>query len=310
MLSIVVNFFNNRREAQNTLHSLSRRYQSRADDISYEVIAIDHGSSQPLSPDDVAGFGPEFRYRYVQTSSKSPVAAINDACREANGDQLLVIIDGAHIVSPGVLRSASDAFSMFPSPFLATATFHLGPKLQNESALEGYNQYEEEKLLLQSGWRQSGYRLYTIAGAFSDQSGGWFGSVFESGCYGMRKADYLAMGGLDERFQSPGGGLVSLDFCQSALARKDLQYVMLLGEGTFHQFHGGVATNAPLTQHPWKEFLAEYTRIRGKPFARVLRRPFFVGAFPNEALHIAQVSANIGFEFWQGVAAATEQGTR
>ena len=37
MLSVVVNFFNNRREAQNTLHSLTRGYQSRVEDIPYEV---------------------------------------------------------------------------------------------------------------------------------------------------------------------------------------------------------------------------------------------------------------------------------
>ncbi len=49
MLSIVVNFYNNRREAMNSLHSLTRAYQRDAEQLEYEVIAIDHGSKQPLS---------------------------------------------------------------------------------------------------------------------------------------------------------------------------------------------------------------------------------------------------------------------
>src|SRR5690242_11860197 len=76
-LSIVVNFHNNVREAANTLHSLTRSYQRDAGDISYEVIALDHGSARPLTEQTVRAFGPEFQYRFVDTKSVSPVAAIN-----------------------------------------------------------------------------------------------------------------------------------------------------------------------------------------------------------------------------------------
>ena len=77
MLSVVVNFHNNRREAMNTLYSLSRAYQRDAGTIEFEVIAIDHGSNAPLDVDAVRAFGPEFRYRFVATNAVSPVAAIN-----------------------------------------------------------------------------------------------------------------------------------------------------------------------------------------------------------------------------------------
>ncbi len=264
MLSVVVNFYNNRREALNTLYSLTRTYQQGAGDIPYKVLAVDNGSSQPLTESEVRAFGPEFRYRYVRTGSASPVEAINAACRDAVGEYLLVMIDGAHIVSPGVLRLASQAFQLFAAPFVATVPFHLGPKTQNESIREGYNQLVEDEMLRASGWKENGYRLYTVAGSFADTGMGWFGGMFESSCFGIRKADYLSMGGLDERYQSRGGGLVNVDFFERALSRPDLEYVMLLGEGTFHQFHGGVASNALLARHPWHEFHEEYVRIRGK----------------------------------------------
>jgi len=298
MLSIVINFFNNRREARNTLFAFTRAYQHNAQEIAYEVIAVDNGSPQPLSEADVKAFGPEFNYRFFPTTSKSPAQAINAACRCAQGEHLLVMIDGAQIVTPGMLYGASLAFRLFPRVFVATLGFDLGPKNQGQSVLEGYNQQVEDAMLQRSRWRESGYRLFSCVGQFADGSLGWFGCFFESCCFGLRKEDYFALGGFDERFQSRGGGCANMDFYQSALARPDLEYVMLLGEATFHQLHRSLA-DAPTDRQGWDEFHQEYMRIRGKPFQRCLRRPFFLGQIPKEALHIAQTSAQFGLDFWR-----------
>jgi len=298
-LSVVVNFHNNRREARNTLHSLTREYQLDAQDIPYEVIALDHGSTQPLTEADVCSFGPQFQYRSVPTQSVSPVAAINEACHQAAGEQLLILIDGAHILTPGVLRLLREAFRRFQSPFVATVPFHLGPKRQNLSVEDGYNQMVEDQLLEGSGWKKNGYKLYSASGAFADDSGGWYGQLFESGCFALHKADYLALGGFDERFQSRGGGLTNLDIFQRALMWEKLNYIVLLGEGTFHQVHGGVATNAPMEQHPWNAFHEEFKQIRGMNFIRVPRKPTLLGNVPIEALHFARFSRELGEKIWR-----------
>ncbi|HZP65089.1 MAG TPA: hypothetical protein VFB32_02160 [Rudaea sp.] len=298
MLSIVVNFYNNRREAANTLYALTRKYQGLAADFRYEVIALDHGSTLPLSAEDVRAFGPEFVYRYIETSDISPVRAVNAACRDAAGDRLAIMIDGAHIVSPGVLAGIERAFTLFASPFVATVPLHLGPKVQNASVKEGYDQRAEDELLRRLAWKDDGYRLFAGAGSFSDGSLGWFGCLFESGCFALAKRDFVALGGFDERFQSRGGGLVNLDFFQRAAGRRDLEYVLLLGEGTFHQFHGGVASNAPADATPWKEFHEEYQRLTGRRFERVARRPYFLGAVPPHALAATRISADLGLEQW------------
>ncbi len=299
MLSVVVNFFNNRREARNTLHSLTAGYQCGAEGLAYEVIAVDNGSSEPLSEAEVRAYGPQFRYCYVDQASVSPAAAINAACRDAAGEQLLVVIDGAHILSPRILQRSCMAFDALPSPFIATVPFHLGPKQQYDSVLEGYNQQVEDDVLATSGWKQDGYRLYSATAAFADASEGWFGMLFESGCFGLRKRDFFALGGYDERFQSRGGGLVNLDLFRRALLRTELDYVVLLGEGTFHQFHGGVTTNQPRDRQPWAIFEEEYIRLRGTPYQRVPRAPLLLGAIPAEALRVAKYSAAKGLELWE-----------
>jgi hypothetical protein len=304
MLSVVVNFFNNRREARNTLYSLSAEYQRDARDLDYEVLVVDNGSPAPLLENEVLALGPHFRYRFIRNASVSPAAAINAACREAAGERLMVIIDGAHILSPGVFDLAGKAFDAFPAPFTATVPFHLGPKHQYDSVLEGYNQQVEDSILAALEWRGNGYRLYSATAAFADASEGWFGMLYESGCFALRKTDFLALGGFDERFQTPGGGLVNLDLFRRALSWDALQYVVLLGEGTFHQFHGGVATNRPRDQQP-AEFEREYGRIRGESFRPVARRPVLMGTIPPEAMHIAQYSATRGFALWEAAAAKT-----
>ena len=60
--------------------------------------------------------------------------------------------------------------------------------------------------------------------------------------------------------------------------------MILLGEGTFHQFHGGVATNVPLAEHPGLRFQDEYVAIRGREFAPPASAAVYLGGLPPQAL--------------------------
>jgi hypothetical protein len=60
-----------------------------------------------------------------------------------------------------------------------------------------------------------------------------------------------------------------LDFFKRALQDSSIDPVMLIGEGSFHQFHGGTATNVPPDEHPWAAFAKEYEQIRGEPYAAI-----------------------------------------
>ena len=113
-----------------------------------------------------------------------------------------------------------------------------------ESVQQGYNQEQEDRLLEQARWTEDGYRLFDISVFAGSSAGGWFKPIGESNAIFMRKALWDELGGFDERFQSPGGGYVNLDTLSRAVALPGVTVVTLLGEGTFHQVHGGVATNA------------------------------------------------------------------
>lgn len=289
-LSVVVVFHNMRREAPRTLFSLSPAYQRDVKADEYEVIAIDNASQEPLDGAKVQHYGVNFRYLFHASPSKSPVGAVNRGVAEARGDYVVVCIDGARMLSPGVLRYSLMAFRAFSSPFVYTLGWHLGDEPQNVSMTKGYCQAIEDQLLETVAWERNGYALFSISSLAPSSKGGWFSSISESSCFALSKRAFLALGGLDAGFQSPGGGLANLDFFARACEAPDLLPVVLLGEGSFHQFHGGVATNVPMAEHPWKRFHGEYRRIRGRFYTMPTYDPHYLGHIPPEARRFLPVT--------------------
>ncbi len=99
----------------------------------------------------------------------------------------------------------------------------------------------------------------------------------------MRKALWDELGGFDESFQTPGGGYVNLDTLSRAVALPSITVITLLGEATFHQVYGGIATNA--THNVQDAFHAEYAAIRGRPFQTPVYKSFYLGLEPITASH-------------------------
>jgi len=208
----------------------------------------------------------------------SPVPAINFGLTVARGDLVGVCIDGARMASPGLLSKALAASRLHRRPVIGTIAFHLGPDVQMESVKHGYNQAIEDELLARSGWEADGYRLFTISVFAGSSGGGWFELPAESNALFLRAEHWRALGGWDEGFVMPGGGLVNLDTWARVCADPTGELIMLLGEATFHQVHGGIATNL---NSPFDLFHEEYRRLRGRPYERPTRQPLYFGTLPE-----------------------------
>ena len=72
------------------------------------------------------------------------------------------------------------------------------------------------------------------------------------------------VGGFDESFSMPGGGYANLELYERLGSSPDVTVVTILGEGSFHQVHGGTTTNQPD---------AAERRARVFGYSRALRRP-------------------------------------
>lgn len=292
-ISIIVVIYDMAREAPRTLHSLSREYQMDSADLNYEVIVMDNGSPQPLGEEVVTSFGDQFKYVYVKGASPSPARAINLAVDGAKGDVVGINVDGARMLTPGVLHYAQMAFALYPAPVVNTFGFHLGPELQQASVQKGYNRSVEDDLLTSIDWPHDGYRLFEISVLSGSCMDGLFVPAAESNCLFLTKQLYWEIGGMDERFDLPGGGFVNLDFYERAITHANVQPVVLLGEGTFHQIHGGASTSVTMAQlaQSVRAYSDQYESIRGRPYRRPNVHYDYLGHAPDSFLPLVEFSA-------------------
>jgi hypothetical protein len=293
-LSVVVVVHDMAREAPRTLLSLSSAYQRNIAAQDYEVIVVDNGSRAPLGPEAAAGLEGQFRFLRIEGAPSSPAHAINRGLSEAQGEVVGVLIDGARILSPRVLHFALCGARLHARAIVATLGWYLGADFQAHAVAAGYDAAQEDALLESIHWPTDGYRLFDIStpdesswdGALigTEHSGG----IYESTALFASRETWRLLGGVEERFVSAGGGLLNLDTCRRALQLPDARLVLLLGEGTFHQVHGGIATNAPPArfQERYRQWVSEYCAIRGAPFETPVlsHPPTFVGALHRSAL--------------------------
>src|SRR5262249_30691524 len=154
---------------------------------------------------------------------------------------------------------------------------HLGPGRQHLTSLEGYDESAEATLLDQADWKQSGYRLFDIACLDEATKNGFLNPVLEATYLFTTKECWSEVGGLDERFNLPGGGEVNHDLFDRLCRLPDTRYVVLWGEGNFHQYHGGVSTTAEDRERKLEAFRKQYDEIRGHRFQTFEREPWLLG---------------------------------
>jgi hypothetical protein len=287
-VSVVVVVYNMGREAPRTLRSLSASYQRHIDADDYEVVVVDNGSNPPLDPKVIEGLSGNFRLIRIDHALPSPAEAVNRGLVEAQGDVIGVMVDGARIVTPGLLHFARHGAGLYDRAIVATLGWYLGYDFQRWSMRYGYDQSCEDALLASIAWPEDGYRLFEIATMDESCFDGWLTPIVETNALFMRRELWETLGGLDERFDAPGGGLVNLDIYRRAGDLEDAELVILLGEGTFHQFHDGIATNAPVegffdTLADWGK---QYRAIRGYSFSHpnLKNAPTYLGTLPRPVL--------------------------
>ena len=241
-VSIIVVCYRMPVQINNTLRSLLPPYQRDVTPSDFEVLLVDNGSPEPL-----AGFSasasPNVNYHFIPPAEAkpSPAEAINQAVARAKSSRLCIMIDGARLVTPGTISWGLRLLDLVPNSLVEIRGWHLGPAWQPESVSQGYDERSERELLEKIRWWENGYRLFEIAAPTPQIRAGLSVPAAESNCVFLKRELFERIGGFDERYAQPGGGFVNLDFYAQAVAAAERVWTVL-GEGTFHQVHGGAAT--------------------------------------------------------------------
>ena len=286
MVSFVVIVYKMPDQAEKTLLSLSTRYQRGVTEADYEVIVVENSSDSVLGEARACQFGNNVRYFYREETQPTPVPAVNFGAEKAIGTHISIMVDGARMLSPSVVSYMLAATRMHPHTLIAIPGYHLGPTLQQRSMLEGYCQEVEVELLASIDWPSDGYRLFEISCLSGTSCGGDFKPIGGSNCLSVPSDIWDRLGGFDPDFTETGGGQVNLDFYKRAVELPDTLLVILMGEGSFHQFHGGITTGTKGEERikAMDDHFNQYAALRGNPYKSPTQRPVYLGSLPDSAM--------------------------
>ena len=153
---------------------------------------------------------------------------------------------------------------------------------------------DDDGLMSSISWPDDGYRLFEISCFSGSCAAGFYLPHGESNCISMPRELWQALGGYDARFDMRGGGVVNLDLYKRACEYPGITHVFLHGEGTFHQFHGGVTTGgeaAEARQAFITAIMEQYQSIRGRKFELPVTETVYLGEISEYALRFVQFSS-------------------
>jgi hypothetical protein len=286
LLSVVVVVHDMARELPRTLRTLDPTHQQGIAAADYEVVVVDNGSSEAVDASTLP-FSGTLRVERIDPAPPSPARAANHGLAVARGGLVGLVVDGARMASPRLLATALRATVLSDRPVITAPAYHLGEVPHMRAAEVGHDQAAEDALLAGCGWEDDGDALFGVSTFAGSSHRGWFGPMGESSSLFLDRSRWQELGGLDEAFDLPGGGLVNHDLYHRACSLPGVELVQLLGEGTFHQFHGGAATGRRFT---WDDMHAQYVALRGGPYTPPPLRPTYLGTVPDAALDLLRRS--------------------
>ena len=292
-LSIVVIVYDMPRQALNTITSLSPVYQQGVRPEEYEVLVIENRSQNCIPAEVVAAFPDNVRYVLREETEPTPVHAVNYGAGLARGENICIMIDGARMVTPGVVSGLLRGHRVSAGAIVTVPGYHIGSELQQDAVESGYDEAADKTLIESVDWRNNGYGLFDVACLSESCATGFFLPHGESNGISMPRRMWQVLQGCDHRFNLRGGGLVNLDLYMRACEFPGTQHVILPGEGTFHQFHGGVTTGGDARDRREAligEIRDQYRQIRGEDFQRPETQPIYLGCMPPQAIRFLELS--------------------
>jgi glycosyltransferase involved in cell wall biosynthesis len=290
-LSVIVIGYSMSEQLQRTLSTLAADYQRGVSANDYEVVVIENSSADNLAADVVAQLPANFRYYLREEPGQSPVPAINFAFSECRGTFVGLIMDGARMMSPGCIRTALDAFAITPEALVAVPGYHLGEQEQHLHENSADALAQEKELLDSIDWRGDGYELFTISTFSGANRSGYLHPIMECNCVFAAAENFRRIGHADPQFTMPGGGSINLHIYRSLGMLPNTRIFVLPGEGSFHQFHGGITTSS------YDDLTAELDRHRVQlhalwpgGFHSLRRKPTLLGEVALQAFPFLEES--------------------
>jgi hypothetical protein len=275
-ISFIIAAYNIPGQLIRTLTSCTPYYQN-IEPSKLEIIVVDNGSDVALTLSDFRDF-PRVTQVIRVDGHPSPVHGLNLGVEAATFSNVALMIDGAHLLSPGVFNNARAVLELMGRPVINVPQYILGAASQNLRTIENAYAIEAEDLK-KLGWPGNGYALFDYAVMAGENPNKSYLDAIESNCLITTKAVLKECGAYDERFDEPGAGLANIEIFNRLCHDPKNQYVALPGEGSFHQDHGGTTTSLSSEERDRlvSAYYEKYKSLTGNERNFSLRGPFVFG---------------------------------
>jgi glycosyltransferase involved in cell wall biosynthesis len=292
-ISIIVIAYRMSKQLKNTLLSLAAEYQSNVSSQDYEVVVVENKSEENLDASFIDTLADNFRYFLREDSSISPVAAINFGFQQCRAPYVGLMIDGARMLSPGVLQYTLMATMIDKNATVAVPGYHIGDKEQHLQE-ESYSAEQEQSMLSSLNWQEDGYQLFDVSTFSNGNRRGFMQPMHECNCLFGSMENFKRIGYANPRFSLAGGGSLNLHIYRSLGLCQDSPLFVLAGEGSFHQFHGGVTTSNHATlKHSLQEYKDQLNELWPDGGFQALRRePILLGKISPQCTTHLQTSCD------------------
>ena len=196
-VSVIVIGYRMSKQLVRTLQTLAPAYQRGVSSGDYEVIVVENSSDDNLAPASIAELPDNFHYFLRDEAGHSPVPAINFAFSQCRGDSIGLIMDGARMASPGIIRGAMDAMAITSSAIVVVPGYHLGEQEQHLHDSDAAALEQEQALLDSIDWQAEGYELFTIATFSGANPNGYLQPIMECNCVFASAASFREVGHAD-----------------------------------------------------------------------------------------------------------------
>jgi len=271
-------------QLRNTLRTLETDFQREVGASDYEVILVENRSADNLPESCVRSLPGNVRYFPREEAGHSPVPAINFAFGQCRGDYIGLIMDGARMLSPGVIANAIKCRRLDANFLGLVPGYHLGEQEQHQYEHPAVALETEKALLASVDWRTDGYELFRISTWSGANRRGYLQPMMECNCIFASRDNYRAIGYANPDFTLRGGGSINLHIYRSLGMLPHTRLFVWPGEGSFHQYHGGVTTSS------YEDRQAEIERHRvqlhsywPEGFHALRREPTLFGGVPSQA---------------------------
>ncbi len=204
-LSIVVIVYDMVVQSENTLRSLMAGYQQSVTEDDYEVIVVENESSRCMRPGFIDSLPRNFSYYLRSETEPTPVHAINFALGLCRGENICLMIDGARMVTPGVVNYVLMGHQLGEKSVVTVPGYHIGNQLQQEAIDHGYDVEQDQALVRSIRWPDAGYRLFDIACFSGSSAPGFFLPNSESNCISIPREVWRELGATGPALQPEWG---------------------------------------------------------------------------------------------------------